>query len=188
VEHFDLPAPGIVIATLLLGTLLPIVVITFVPAVLFRTYLRRHRAAWTRRGTHVVHVAYRGSVIETIAPRSLPISVAIGSLMSLYVAVPVLVVLPLTALAIAEGGFGAAFVGLSCSLLMAASAIVGCAILRPSRQAVLGACVVGAVEIVIALAAAFCEWTPLAVAIGVHALALLLAAGANQRANVARCA
>ena len=183
-----MPTPGILIVTLLLGTLVPIAVLTFVPAVLFRTYLKRHRAAWTRRGTHVVHAAYRGSIIETIAPGSVPISVAIGSLMSLYVAVPVLVVVPLTALAIFEGGLGAAFVGLVCSLLMAASAIVGCAILRPSRQAVLGACVVGAVEVVIALAAAFCDWTPLAAAIGVHAIALLLAAGANQRANVARCA
>ncbi len=183
-----MPTPGIVIATILLGTLLPVAVFTFVPAVLFRTHLRRHRAAWTRRGTHVVHAAYRGSVIETIAPAGVPISVAVGSLMSLYVAVPMLVIVPLTLGAIVQGGLGAALVGVVCSLLMAASAIVGCAILRPSRQAVLGARVVGVVELVIALGAAFCEWTPLAVAFAVHASALLLAAVANQRANVARCA
>lgn len=175
-------------ATLLLFTLVPIAVLTFVPAVLFRTHLRRFRGAWTRRDTHEIHAAYRGSIIETIAPSGVPISVAVGSLVSLYVAVPVIVVAPLTVGALMDGGFGAALAGVMCSLLMVASAIVGCAILRPSREAVLGACVIGGVEIVIALAAAFCDWTPLAVAITVHALALLLAARTNQRANVARCA
>jgi hypothetical protein len=188
VEHFDFPAPGIVIATLIFCTLIPIAVFTFVPAVLFRTRLRRHRGAWLRRGTHVVQGAYRGAVIETLAPAGLPISVAVGSLMSLYIAVPVVVVGPLALGALMKGAVGEGFVGVVCSLFMVASAIVGCAILRPSREAALGARVIGVVELVIALGAAFCEWTPLAIAMAAHAIMLLLAALANARANVARCA
>jgi hypothetical protein len=179
---------GIVVATILLGTLLPIAVLTFVPAVLYRARLKRYRAAWTRRGTHIVHAAYRGSAIETIVPAGLPISVAVGSLMSLYIAVPLLVVAPLALGAFVQGALGSALVGVVCSLFMAASAIVGCAILRPSREAALGARVIGAVELLIALAGAFCEWTPLAIAFAAHGIVLLLAAVANQRANVARCA
>ena len=175
-------------AVLLLGTLVPIAVLTFVPAMLFRTHLKRYRADWVRRGTHVVHAAYRGTVVEMIAPATLPISVAIGSLMSLYVAVPVVIVGPLTLCAALDGGLRPALAGMLCSLLMIASAIVGCAILRPSREAVRGAVIVGAVELVIALAAAFSDWIPLACAVATHAIALLVAAAANQRANVARCA
>ena len=175
-------------AVFLLVTLVPIAVLTFVPAMLFRTHLKRYRAAWIRRGSHVVHAAYRGSVIETSTPSDVPIAVTVGSLISLYVAVPVVIVGPLTLCSALDGGLGAALAGVLCSLLMIASAIVGCAILRPSREAVRGAVIVGAVELVIALAAAFCDWIPLACAIAVHALALLVAAGANQRANVARCA
>lgn len=179
---------GFLVATLLLCTLVPITVFTFVPAVLFRTRLKRYRGAWTRRGSHVVHAAYRGSVIETIAPAGVPISVVIGSLMSLYVAVPVLVIGPLAVGALVQGAFGGAFVGVACSLFMVASAIVGCTILRPSRQAALGARLIGALELLVALGAAFCDWAPVALAMGTHAVVLLVAALANQRANVARCA
>ena len=140
---------------MLLFTLVPAAVFTFVPAVLFRTRLKRHRAAWTRRGTYTVHGAYRGSVVETVAPARLPISVAVGSLVSLYVAVPVLAVAPFALFELIEGNVGEGFVALVCSLLMVASAIVGCAILRPSREAALGAYVIGAVLLLVALGAAF---------------------------------
>jgi hypothetical protein len=172
----------------LVCTLIPIGVFMFVPAVLFRTHLKRHRSAWIRRGSHVVHGAYRGSVVETLAPARVPISVALGSLMSLYIAIPVLVVGPYALGSALAGSPGEAIGGTACSLLMIASAIVGCAILRPSREAARGAFVVGAVELVIALGAAYSEWTPLAVATGTHGVVLLLAALSNERANVARCA
>ena len=168
-------------------TLVPVVVFTLVPAMLFRARLKRYRDAWTRRGTYTVRAAYRGTVVETVAPGRVPISVAVGSLVSLYVAVPVLAVAPLAVFAFADGNVGGALVGLVCSLLMVASAIVGCAILRPSREAATGALVVGGVLLLIALGAAFAEWTPLAFATAAHAGALLLAALANRRANVTRC-
>ena len=187
-EHFDLPSPGLVFGVFILVTLVPIAVFTFLPAVLFRAQFQRKRKLWGGRFEHVVRAAYRGTTVEVETPSRVPVTVAAVSLASLYLAAPVLVVGPLSLAALAEGFGKDAIIGTTCTLLMVASAIVGCAILRPSREAARGACVVAAAEILFALAAAWHEWAPLAIIAGVHAVALLLAAFVNHRGNVRMCA
>jgi len=188
VEHFDLPSPGLVYGVFLLVTLVPIAVFTFVPAVLFRLHLRQKRGLWGGTALHVVRAAYRGTTVELETPSRVPWTVAVVSLASLYLAAPVMIVGPLSLAAGLEGFGKDALIGTTCSLLMIASAIVGCALLRPSREAVRGACLVASAEIVFALASAWHEWTPLAIIAAVHALALVVAAFVNQRGNVRMCA
>jgi hypothetical protein len=188
VEHFDLPSPGLVFGVFVLVTLVPIAVFTFVPAVLFRAQFQRKRGLWGGRAEHVVRAAYRGTTVEIETPSRVPVTVAAVSLASLYLAAPVMIVGPLSLAAFLEGFGKDALIGVTCSMLMIASAIVGCAILRPSREAVRGACVVACAEILFALSAAWHEWAPLAIIAAVHALALLLAALVNQRGNVRMCA
>lgn len=187
-EHFDLPSPGLVFGVFVLVTLVPIAVFTFVPAVLFRAHLRRKRGLWRQSALHVVRAAYRGVTLELETPSRVPVTVAVVSLASLYLAAPVLVVGPLSLAALLEGFGKDAIIGTTCSLLMVASAIVGCALLRPSREAARGACVVASAEILFALAAAWNEWQPLAIIAGVHAASLVAAAVVNQRGNVRSCA
>jgi hypothetical protein len=188
VEHFDMPSPGLVFGVFLLVTLVPMAVFTFVPAVLFRAQFRKKRGLWGGRVEHVVRAVYRGAAVEYETPSRVPVTVAAVSLASLYLAAPVFIVLPLSLAALLEGFGKDAVIGTACSLLMIASAVVGCALLRPSREAARGACVVAAAEILFALASAWNEWAPLAIIAAVHATALLLAAFVNQRGNVRMCA
>jgi hypothetical protein len=188
VEHFDLPSPGLVFGVFLLVTLVPIAIFTFIPAVLFRVHFRRNRRLWGGRIEHVVRAAYRGATVVVETPSRVPLTVAAVSLASLYLAAPVFIVGPMSVAAML-GGFGKeALIGVTCSLLMLASGVVGCSILRPSREAARGACVVAGAELLFALAAAWHEWAPLAIIAAVHAVLLLTAAFVNQRGNVRMCA
>jgi hypothetical protein len=188
VEHFDLPPPALAIAVMAVVMVLPLALLTLVPMAIFRAAYRRHRPLWAGRLEHVVRAAYRGSTVSVETAPRVPFRVVFASFVSLFIALPVMVVAPAAIRSVAlEGMSVGAAIGMTGALLMVACGIVGWTILRPSREAVLAARVVGGGELLFAMGAAYVSIMPCAVIAAGHAIVLFAGAAANARGNVRAC-
>lgn len=178
-EHFGLPPPGLVVVVVMVFVVVPLAVVLFLPLAAFRHSFRRHHARWVHASAHVVHGAYRGSTVLLEGAPRVPWIVVAASLLSLYLATPVAVALPFAVAAAAmEGVSVAAALAFDASLVMIAGAVVGYAILRPSR------------ERAVAVIAAYRDASSVTYATIAcsHAIVLFAAAAANERGNVRACA
>jgi hypothetical protein len=205
-ENFSAPPTGLMLVVGLL-LILPGAFAVFVPLAIFRSAARKHLASWSRERAWVAPGAYRGAPIVIATRPRIPFAVAVASVASLFVAVPLVVVAPVAIrdgmTLVAERRVGWEIFTVLASVVMASSAVVGRTLLKPSREAAVAARVLATGEILLAhvlviVVLAFsmvCVGEDAAAARGqavlmcaafavAHALVLFAGATANDRANV----